>query len=153
MVKKKWVATAFVAAALLVAPQFAARRILAVAKQRLDLVVGGQMSPSWLKPEFVIRNAELSWDDKIKVVDGTLIVSYQPLFFFNPGHIRLKLSGTELKAELLGRWSELQGVKSATLRRVLADIELGPDGIQEIYLVDVSSPEFQFQIKQFETLA
>ena len=153
MAKKKWVAAAaLVAVALLVAPQFAARWILTAARQRLGLTVDGRISLSWLKPEFVIRDTELSWDNKIKVGDGTLTVSYQPLFFFNPGRIRLKLLGTELKAELLGSWSELQGVKSATLQRVLADIELGPDGIREIYLVDVSSPEFQFQIKQSETL-
>ena len=153
MTKKHWLAAAILAAACLILPRFAAGWVLSEVRQRLDLEISGRMGPSLIKPEFVIRGVELTWKDKIKIVDGTLAVSYPPLFFLNPGRIRLKLTGSDLKAKLLGSWSELQGVDRATIERADVDIDLGPDGIREIYRVNVISPEFQFQIKQSETLA
>ncbi len=128
-------------------------------QHRLGIRVGGVYCPSILVPSFTIRGAHFEWDDKVKLVSGNIKVGYHPVSYLvrnflltRSAPLRTRLSGRNLDIELLGNWSQMQGLHRVKLDLFEADLVFGPSGIQEIYLLRAESPQFQFHIEKSETL-
>ncbi len=116
-------------------------------QHRLKLNVHGTYLPVPFVPAFYVRGANFSWREKVTLVSGNLKVHYSPIALL-AGRVRTKISGQNLRIRLEGDWARMQQVEDVTLKTFKADLEIGPGGIREIYLLDAYSPEFQFRIHQ-----
>lgn len=116
-------------------------------QHRLKLEVHGSYLPVPFFPAFYLRDANFSWKGKVTLVSGNLKVHYSPVALLL-GRVRTQISGKDLRIRLEGDWAQMQQVESVTLKKFEADLEIGPEGVREIYLLDAYSPEFQFRIHQ-----
>lgn len=132
-------------------------------EHRMNVKISGRYSPAFFLPAFTIKDAAFEWDDKVKLVSGNLNVSYEPFsFLFARGGcalgsgdslLQVKLSGTGLRAELMGEWAMMEGVHGEVpIDHFSAELGFGSDGLREISSLFIHSPAFQFQIKKSETL-
>ncbi len=146
-VKKKFISL-LIALAVIAGAIFSSGIGVAIAIQhRLKLEVRGSYLPVPFFPAFYLRGANFSWREKVTLVSGNLKVHYSPVALLL-GRVRTQISGKDLRIRLEGDWAKMQQVESVTLNSFEADLEIGPEGIREIYLLDAYSPEFQFRIHQ-----
>lgn len=119
-------------------------------EKRLDTKISGSYAPAFFLPSFEIRDVRFEWDEKVKLLSGHLKVGYDPLGFLFGQDLRVRLSGRDLKAELLGEWAESQGLRELPLEEFQAEITVGPKGLKEISSLTVESSVFQFHIQKTE---
>src|SRR3989344_1159700 len=100
---------------------------------RMKMKISGRYTPAFFVPSFEIRNVHFEWDEKVKLLSGNVRVTYDPLSYVFKNAFRLRLSGENLSAKLLGEWAQMEGVQDATLKHFHADFLLGKKGLEEIY--------------------
>ena len=119
-------------------------------KSRLKISIQGKFEPSFLLSSFYLRNAQLTWKEKVRLISGDFKVSYKPWQLLGKRNLRIELEGKNLDVEFLGKWAEAQGVRKVTLESFYADVALDRQGLREVYAVDARSPSFQFRIQRTE---
>ncbi|MCM8775063.1 MAG: hypothetical protein NC930_01720 [Candidatus Omnitrophica bacterium] len=121
-------------------------------QRRLEIQIRGMFLPAVLLPSFQIRNVRLQWREKAEVFSGDVRVSYEPLFFLNRKSLRVRVFGQSLGARVLGKWAEEAGREPFIISNFYVDFILGSHGIRQINALDVSSPKFQFHIRESENI-
>ena len=119
-------------------------------KSRFKSSIRGKLEPAVLSPSFYLRNAQLTWKEKVKLISGDLKISYNLWHFLQKSTLRVELEGKNLDVEFLGGWATSQGVRKVTLESFYADLGFGREGLREVYAVDAKSPSFQFRIQRTE---
>ena len=131
-------------------------------EHRMKFQISGSFSPAFFLPAFAIKDATFEWGNKAKLLSGNLNVRYDlfPFVLARGGCVRMlgddllhvRLSGTGLRAELLGEWAQMEGLHGEVpIKRCDAELGFGPNGLREISSLDIDSPAFQFHIKKTET--
>ena len=120
-------------------------------EHRMHLKFEGILIPAVFQPAYTLKEAHFLWEDKVLVQSGDLKIQYDPFFFIKGTTLRVRISSTLISAELLGEWQKLQGVRQIHAQRFVADLDFNKKGIEDIYYLDLLSPEFQFRIKKSET--
>lgn len=107
----------------------------------------GSFEPVLFRNAFIVKGVHWNMPGKVRVDSGTVRVRYFPLSFLKGDGFRLVITGEKLPVELssaiLG-----ENIKKITLERVNADIKLQDGEIQEIYNLEVVSPELNLKIGQ-----
>ncbi|HOE68106.1 MAG: hypothetical protein BWY49_01313 [Candidatus Omnitrophica bacterium ADurb.Bin314] len=116
-------------------------------QKRLEVRVTGRFVPAVFVTAFRVKNASFSWEDRVRVARGEIRIGYDPLTIFSEQGIRIVAENSGADIELLGRWAEQQGVGSAKLDYLHADITLGHRKVTAIHAIEARSPSFHFSIK------
>jgi hypothetical protein len=119
--------------------------------RRLNLKVSGFFLPLVVWPGYYSPNARLEWKNKVTLLSGNLKIDYNLVPLLIRRSIRIKVSGKNISARLQGDWARMQGVENISIDNLVADIEVAPKGLGEIYKVIAQSPTFQFRIEKNET--
>ncbi|MBN1689248.1 MAG: hypothetical protein JW893_09115 [Candidatus Omnitrophica bacterium] len=117
-------------------------------QKRLRIEISGQYDPLVLRPSFRVKKASLNWDEKLKVLDGDVVFAYDLRDLLIKNQIRLHVRGEVLRVQFLGDWQKIQGIRETVLNRFDLRFALGPEGMKEIYSLQIDSPEIQFGIKE-----
>ena len=116
--------------------------------RRLDLKVSGFFLPLGVWPGYYSPHARFEWKNKVTLLSGNLKIDYNLFPLFVRRSIRLKVSGKNISARLQGDWARMQGVENILLDEFVADVEVAPKGLGEIYKVKAQSPTFRFRIEK-----
>ena len=119
--------------------------------RRLNLKVSGVFLPLVVWPGYYSPNARLEWKNKVTLLSGNLKIEYNLVPLLLRRSIRIKVSGKNISARLQGSWARMQGVENISIDDLVADVEVAPEGLGEIYKVKAQSPTFQFRIEKNET--
>lgn len=119
--------------------------------RRLNLKVDGIFLPLVVWPGYYSPNARLEWKNKVTLLSGNLKIDYNLVPLLLRRSIRIKVSGKNISARLQGDWARMQGVENISIDDLIADIEVAPHGLGEIYKVKAHSPSFQFRIEKSGT--
>lgn len=117
---------------------------------RLKIQIQGRFEPVALFPSFYLRDLQFTWKEKVKLTSGDLKVNYRLGRLLERNGLGVELEGKNLEVEFLDKWAKLQGVEKVTLQSFYADLELGPEGLREVYSLDARAPSFQFRIRRTE---
>ncbi len=117
---------------------------------RLKIELHGKFEPVLFSPSFYLRHLEFVWKGKVKLISGDLQVKYRLGGLLTKNALRLELKGKNLEVEFLDEWAAAQGIEKVTLRSFYADLDLGPEGLREIFALDAEAPSFQFRIQRTE---
>lgn len=121
-------------------------------KNRLGLKVsGGSLQPVPFWPAFQSRDLQVEWKNRITLLSGNLKIVYNVVPFVVRNHIRIRLTGKNIRAKLSGSWAKIEGVEDVVIDTLDVDVEVAPQGLGEIYFVHAQSPTFQFHIRKSET--
>lgn len=119
--------------------------------RRLGLKVSGTFWPLVVWPGFYSPNARLDWKNKVTLLSGSLKINYNLMPLVLRRSIRIQVSGKNISARLQEDWARMQGVENISVDEFVADVEVAPQGLSEIYRVKATSPSFQFRIEKTET--
>ena len=117
----------------------------------MKMKISGTIIPNFFPPSYTLRDAHFHWDDKVDLRSGRIRVDYDPFSLFFSRNLRAKISSQDLSMKLLDDWAKSQGVEQIGKSRLVADLAFGPEGIEEIYTLDLKSSSFQFRIAKSET--
>ncbi len=115
-------------------------------QKRLGVQFVGKYVPAFFIPSFELRHGRFSWEDRVQLVDGNFKVTFDPLTLVSQQGLRIIVSSHDSKIKFLGSWALQQGVESATVDSMMADIVLGRHGLAGINEVEVMSKSFQFSL-------
>ena len=116
-------------------------------QSRLKIHMGGRYIPAIFIPSFEVKGGTFTWEDRVQLVDGNFKVTFDPLTLVSQRGIRIILTCKASKIKFLGSWALQEGIESATVDSMLADIVLGRRGLAGINEVEVQSQSFQFSLK------
>jgi len=116
-------------------------------QSRLKIRMGGKYVPAIFIPSFEVRQGTFVWDDRVELVDGNFKVTFDPVTLVSQRGIRIILTSKASKIKFLGSWALQEGIESATVDSMIADIILGRRGLAGINEVEVRSQSFQFSLK------
>lgn len=116
-------------------------------QSRLKIRMDGQYIPALFIPSFEVRHGNFTWEDRVELVDGNFKVQFDPLTLVSQQGIRIIMTSRASKIRLLGSWAEQEGIESATVDSLVADILLGRRGLAGINEIEVHSQSFQFSLK------
>lgn len=126
--------------------------LLSQVQKRLGLTVrSGNLQPLPFQPAFQSRDLQLEWKNRITLLSGNLKIGYNVVPFVVRNHIRIRVTGKNIRAKLSGSWAKMEGVEDIVIDSLDADVEVAPQGLGEIYFVHAQSPTFQFHIRKSET--
>lgn len=138
------------AAAFILLQIFSAFWVSQEIPRRLGLKANGIFWPLIVWPGFYSPHARLDWKNKVTLLSGSLKIDYNLIPLFLRRSIRIHVTGKNISARLQGDWASMQGVEHITIDEFLADVEVAPHGLSEIYRVKATSPSFQFRIEKTE---
>lgn len=121
--------------------------VISQAEKALELEVGGSVHAPAFKSGFVIERLHLDWDNRVRVLSGTLEVDYD-LRSLISGRYAVMLNGRQVAAELMGDWAEIAGGQKAVFDEVFADLIFDDEGLREINALRAESPTLQFRFGQ-----
>lgn len=116
-------------------------------QKRLKVRVEGQYVPSFFSASFRLDRATFNWEDKVRLLDGSLEVGFDPASLFSSRGIRIVIKSRNARIKLLGSWAVQEGVEDAMVDTLLADIVLGRRRITGINEIEAKSKSFQFSLK------
>ena len=116
-------------------------------QSRLKIHMGGKYIPAIFIPSFEVRKGTFTWEDRVQLVDGNFKVTFDPLTLVSQRGIRIILTSKASKIKFLGSWALQEGIESATVDFLIADLILGRRGLAGINEVEVKSQSFQFSLK------
>lgn len=116
-------------------------------QKRLEIRVAGKYVPALFIPSFELRQGSFSWEDRVQLVDGNFKVTFDPLTLLSRRGLRIIVSSRESQIRLLGHWAQQQGIETARVDSMTADVVLGRRGLTGINEVEVRSKNFQFSLK------
>ncbi len=117
---------------------------------RLKIEGSAEYRPEWFRPSYELRNAQVVWRERVKILSGSVRVEYDLLSVLG-GVLRVRISGRGVQARLLGEWAKIQGVEETPVESFYAQLGVGREGLRAVEEVDVRSPAFQFRIRKSET--
>lgn len=124
--------------------------------KRLEKKAGSPIQATFLPdvfyPSFTLKNIHLHWQDRFQVLSGTLHVQYNPLSLFTSRKLRVQIEGSNLTTQLLGEFAESQGISRAEVDRAKIDFALGDQGPPDVFLLEVHSPQLEFQMGEKKRL-
>lgn len=116
-------------------------------QKRLKVRVEGRYVPSVFLSSFRLEKATFNWEDRVRLVDGSIEVGFDPKTLFSNRGIRIIVKSRNARVKLLGSWAQQEGVEDATVDTLLADIVLGRKRITGINEIVATSKSFQFSLK------
>lgn len=135
------------AAALVVLQAAAGLFIRGELERRLKIKIEGRYEPSFLQPQFYLRDARFELKKKFRVSAGDLEVRYNPLPL-GPSPLHVWLKGVGLKLQLLDSWAEMQGTnKEVLVTRFEAELQLSGKNLM-LHSIHLESPAFEFNIQE-----
>lgn len=121
-------------------------------QKRLEVRIVGQYVPAIFIPSFELRRGSFSWEDRVQLVDGNFKVTFDPLTLVSQQGLRIIVSSHDSKIKFLGSWALQQGVETATVDSMMADVVLGRRGLSGINEVEVMSKSFQFSLRNADKI-
>ena len=119
-------------------------------QKRLEIKVDGRYIPSLLTPSFRVENGTFNWEDKVRLVDGSIKVRFDLTPLFTKKGIRIIAESPGAKIKFLGNWALQEGIEDATVDTLYADVLLGRRGLAGINTIEANSPSFQFSLKNVD---
>ncbi|MBU9889331.1 MAG: hypothetical protein KTQ49_05635 [Candidatus Omnitrophica bacterium] len=119
-------------------------------QKRLEIRLTGKYIPSLFLPAFKLRQCSFSWEDHLRLEQGDLKVTFDPLALLFHRRLRIIVSGRDNRITFLGDWARQQGVEMAVIDSMTADVVLGRRGLSEINEAEVLSKSFQFSLRNAE---
>jgi len=116
-------------------------------EQRLDVKIGGRISPKLFRSSFMLEDVTVDWDDKLKVASGKVDVQYDWLSLVAGDDIRIAVQSDDLAVELLGVWAKVGDMQNVNFSHFFADLSGGKEGIRQIHSLDANSPTLKFKIE------
>ncbi len=116
-------------------------------QRRLEIRFAGKYVPVLFIPSFELRQGSFSWEDRVQLVDGNFKVTFDPLTLISQHGLRIIVTSHDSKIKFLGNWALQQGVETATVDSLMADVVLGRHGLSGINEVEVMSKSFQFSLR------
>ncbi|MDD5216992.1 MAG: hypothetical protein PHN49_02195 [Candidatus Omnitrophica bacterium] len=121
-------------------------------ERRIKADIQGDVRPVLFQPRFALKNVNFVWKDKLKVSSGEVDIEYDAMQLISGELLRVKIQGGNIQGELLGTWSEIEGVKQVDELTLIADLGFGRHGLREIHDVEVNSPTLKFRIQEGQPL-
>lgn len=115
-------------------------------ERSLKVPVNGRFEPRFFQTSFVIRDAALTWDNKVSLQSGDVTVHYDLGSLVSGKGIRVKLNGQKLPVTLLGELAQIGSKPKITVDDFFADLLFDKDGLKEMSALRVKLPELQYQI-------
>jgi len=119
-------------------------------QHRLKIQLTGQYVPTVYEPSFRIEKGSFNWEDKVRLVEGSVKVRFDLTTLLSQRGIRIVIQSTGAKIKFLGNWAMQEGIEDATVDTLYADVILGRRGIAGINVIEAKSPSFQFSLKNVE---
>ena len=119
-------------------------------QKRLEIKANGRYIPSVFVPSFRLENATFNWEDKVRLVEGSIKVRFDLMPLLSGRGIRIVAESTGAKIKFLGSWALQEGIEDATVDTLYADVILGRRGLAGINTIEARSPSFQFSLKNVD---
>lgn len=119
-------------------------------QKRLKVHLEGQYVPTVFVPSFRLEKGSFNWEDRVRLVEGSIKVGFDPLTLFSGRGMRIVVKSSGAKIKFLGNWAVQEGIEDATVDTLYADVILGRRGISGINEIEARSPKFQFSLKNVD---
>lgn len=107
---------------------------------------GDRATVLW-EPRFQIHQASFVWRDRVELIQGDFQIEINPLLWLKSRIWSISLKGDGATLRFLGDWLKKTGVDEVKTERLRLELDFFQGEIHEIHLVEVVSPDYQFQIK------
>lgn len=138
----------FVLIAVSVTPYLGAHFVVLFAERAIGKPIEGTVKPDWFKTSFRLKNASFDWENDFSLMGSDIFVDYDIRDLMSFRSLRLSLTGSNVKIQLMGDLFKSFGINHETVRNFNAVFVIDRDGLKDIEKLHIDSDKIKFEIKE-----